>query len=160
MAMTFEQVVETVKQFSPKQREILSDLMGKWEIKAVRHEIARDAQESLTMFSQGKLKPQSAQNAIKELPENERHAYERYRDNLHYEASMFESSYTAAVMEGRKEGLLEGKLEGIKEGEKKKAMQIARNLLKTGGLNVQSIAAMTDLSIEDIRIMQTELGNS
>ncbi|MCI5163069.1 MAG: hypothetical protein D3917_13845 [Candidatus Electrothrix sp. AX5] len=69
MAMTFEQVVETVRQFSPKQREILSDLMSKWETEAVRHEIARDAQESLTMFRQGKLKPQSAQNAITELRE-------------------------------------------------------------------------------------------
>ncbi|MDU9047651.1 MAG: hypothetical protein Q3M30_02295 [Candidatus Electrothrix sp. Rat3] len=66
MAMTFEQVVETVKQFSPKQRELLSDLMSKWETEAVRHEIARDAQESLTMFRQGELKPQSAQSAIKE----------------------------------------------------------------------------------------------
>ncbi|CAK8711990.1 hypothetical protein GMJAKD_01235 [Candidatus Electrothrix aarhusensis] len=43
--------------------------MGKWEIKAVRYEIARDAQESLTMFRLGKLKPQSAENAIKELRE-------------------------------------------------------------------------------------------
>ncbi|WLE97311.1 MAG: hypothetical protein QTN59_00455 [Candidatus Electrothrix communis] len=66
MAMTFEQVVDSVRQFSPKQREILSDLMSKWEAEAVRHEIARDAQESLTMFSQGELKPQSAQGAIKE----------------------------------------------------------------------------------------------
>lgn len=69
MAMTFEQVVDTVRQFSPKQREILSDLMDKWETEAVRHEIAGDAQESLTMFRQGKLKPQSAQSAIKELRE-------------------------------------------------------------------------------------------
>ncbi|MCW5207566.1 hypothetical protein VU10_06390 [Desulfobulbus sp. US1] len=44
----------------------MADLMGKWETEALRHEIARDAQESLTMFSQGKLKPQSAQGAIKE----------------------------------------------------------------------------------------------
>jgi len=69
MAMTFEQVVETVKQFSPKQREFLPDLMSKWKTEAVRHEIARDAQESLTMFRLGKLKPQSAENAIKELRE-------------------------------------------------------------------------------------------
>ncbi len=40
MAMTFEQVVDTVRQFSPKQREILADLMSKWETEAVRHEIA------------------------------------------------------------------------------------------------------------------------
>ncbi|MCP4700810.1 MAG: hypothetical protein GY862_28750 [Gammaproteobacteria bacterium] len=44
-------------------------LMSKWETEAVRHEIARDAQESLTMFRQGKLSPQSAQSAMKELRE-------------------------------------------------------------------------------------------
>ena len=69
MAMTFEQVVDTVRQFIPKQREILADLMSKWETEAVRHEIARDAQKSLTMFRQGELKPQSAQSAITELRE-------------------------------------------------------------------------------------------
>jgi hypothetical protein len=43
--------------------------MRKWETEAIRHEIAKDAQESLAMFRQGKFKPQSAQNAIKELRE-------------------------------------------------------------------------------------------
>jgi hypothetical protein len=40
--------------------------------------------------------------------------------------------------------------EGVHEGEKKKAIQIARKLLRTGGLTVQSIAAMTDLSEEEV----------
>ena len=43
--------------------------MSKWEVEAVRHEIAGDAQESLAMFRQGKLRPQSAQSAITELRE-------------------------------------------------------------------------------------------
>lgn len=70
MAMTFEQVVETVKQFSPKQREILSDLMSKWETEALRHEIAKNAKESLALFRRGELRSQSAQDAIKELREH------------------------------------------------------------------------------------------
>ncbi|MCI5124060.1 MAG: hypothetical protein D3925_06185 [Candidatus Electrothrix sp. AR5] len=48
---------------------MLFDLISKWETEAVRHEIARDAQESLAIFRQGKLKLQSAENAIKELRE-------------------------------------------------------------------------------------------
>ena len=39
--------------------------------------------------------------------------------------------------------------EGVHEGEKKKAVQTARKLL-AGGLDVQSIAAMTDLSEEEV----------
>lgn len=64
VAMTFEQVVETVRQCSPKQREVLSDLMRKWEIEAVRHEIAGDAKESLKLFRQGVLQPQSTTEVI------------------------------------------------------------------------------------------------
>lgn len=62
VAMTFEQVVETVRQCSPKQREVLSDLMRRWEI-------ADDAKRSLDLFRQGVLQPQSATEAIQELRE-------------------------------------------------------------------------------------------
>ncbi|MCI5163970.1 MAG: hypothetical protein D3917_18530 [Candidatus Electrothrix sp. AX5] len=44
--------------------------------------------------------------------------------------------------------------EGVHKGEKKKAVQIARKLLAAGGLDVQSIAAMTDLSEEEVRSLQ------
>ncbi|MGR0482760.1 MAG: hypothetical protein ACTFAL_15535 [Candidatus Electronema sp. V4] len=69
VAMTFEQVVETVRQCSPEQRGVLSDLMRRWEIEAVRREIAEDAKESLELFHQGILQPQSATEAIQELLE-------------------------------------------------------------------------------------------
>jgi hypothetical protein len=67
---TFEQVVEKVKQFSPEQRKMLTHLIKKWEIEAVRHEIARDAKDSLQQFRQGNLRPQSAQSVIRELRES------------------------------------------------------------------------------------------
>lgn len=69
VAMTFEQVVETVRQCSPEQREVLSDLMRKWELEAVRREIAEDAKKSLELFRQGVLRSQSATEAIQELRE-------------------------------------------------------------------------------------------
>ncbi|MCI5164365.1 MAG: hypothetical protein D3917_20620, partial [Candidatus Electrothrix sp. AX5] len=84
------------------------------------------------------------------LPDSERRAYERHRENLHYQASMFESSYTAAVLEGIKEG--------EKRGEKKKAVQIARKLLQTGTLDIKTIAEMTELTEEEVRDVQAEHG--
>ncbi len=80
------------------------------------------------------------------LPDNERRAYERHRENLHYQASMFESSYTAAVLEGEK------------RGGKKKAVQIARKLLQTGTLDIKTIAEMTELTEEEVRGVQAEHG--
>ncbi|MCI5148973.1 MAG: hypothetical protein D3916_06225 [Candidatus Electrothrix sp. MAN1_4] len=67
MAMTFEQVVETVRQCSSEQRRGLSDLMRRWEIEAVRREIADDAKKSLELFRRGDFQPQSAQEVIQEL---------------------------------------------------------------------------------------------
>ncbi|MGB5687134.1 MAG: hypothetical protein WBM35_15100 [Candidatus Electrothrix sp.] len=63
---------------------------------------------------------------------------------------MFESSYTAAVLEGIKEG--------EKRGEKKKAVQIARKLLQTGTLDIKTIAEMTELTEEEVRDVQAEHG--
>ncbi len=67
MSMTFEEVVETVRQFPAEQREILVDLIRGWRIETRRREIARDAHESLAAFRKGELKPQSARAVIAEL---------------------------------------------------------------------------------------------
>ncbi|WP_339138333.1 MAG: Rpn family recombination-promoting nuclease/putative transposase [Candidatus Electrothrix sp. GW3-4] len=93
---------------------------------------------------------------IMKLPDNERRAYERHRENLHYRASMFETSYTAAVLEGRIEGKKEGLKEGEQRGEKKKALQVARKLLQAGTLDIKTIADMTELTEEEVRALQTE----
>jgi len=67
MAMTFEQVVEMVRQFPAEQQELFIDLIRGWRTEARRREIAYDAQESLTAFRSGQLKTQSAQEVITEL---------------------------------------------------------------------------------------------
>jgi len=67
MAMTFEQVVETIRQFPAEQQEILIDLIRGWRTETRRREIAHDAQKSLAAFRSGQLKPQSAQAVITEL---------------------------------------------------------------------------------------------
>jgi predicted HTH domain antitoxin len=72
---------------------------------------------------------------ILKLSEEERRAYERYQDDLHYQASMVESSYTI----------------GVKKGEDKKALQIAINLIKKGVLDAQEIAELTELPLEKIQ---------
>ena len=70
MAMTFEQVVEMIRQFLAEQQEMLTDLIRGWRIETRRREIARDAQESLAAFRSGQLKPQSAQAVISELQQS------------------------------------------------------------------------------------------
>jgi len=67
MAMTFEQVIETIRQFPAEQQEMLIDLIRGWRTETRRREIARDAQESLAAFRSGQLEPQSAQAVVTEL---------------------------------------------------------------------------------------------
>jgi ribulose bisphosphate carboxylase small subunit len=69
MTMTFEQVAETVRRFSPEQREMLANLMQGWQTESLRHEIAEDARESLAAFHGGQFEPQSARDVIRELRE-------------------------------------------------------------------------------------------
>ncbi|MCI5143548.1 MAG: hypothetical protein D3909_17865, partial [Candidatus Electrothrix sp. ATG1] len=76
---------------------------------------------------------------ILKLSDEERRAYERYQDDLHYQASMVESSYTI----------------GVKKGEDRKALQIAMNLIKKGVLDTQEIAELTELPVEEIKKMIT-----
>ena len=87
---------------------------------------------------------------ILHLPEQERLAYERYQEDLHYQASMVESSFTI----GREKGKKEGKKEGRMEGKQEQAREIAVNLLQAGLLDSKTIAAMTGLTQEEIKALQ------
>jgi predicted transposase/invertase (TIGR01784 family) len=75
------------------------------------------------------------------LPEEERKAYEVYQEDLHYQASMFESSYGDGYYEGKVEGRAEGKAEGIDQATK----NIAFNLIKQG-MAIDQVVMVTGLS--------------
>ncbi len=71
---------------------------------------------------------------ILKLPEQERLAYEKYQDDLHYQASMLESSYTI----------------GIKKGRKERNIEVAIDLLAGGILDTKTIAKTTNLTVEEV----------
>ena len=106
------------------------------------------------------LKKAKQELDILKLPEEERVAYERYRDDLHYQASMVESSYTIGMKKGEKrgekKGIKKGEKKGIKKGERKGIKKVARNLISAGLLDVESIARVTGLDMEDIKTLKTE----
>ncbi|NGZ07015.1 MAG: Rpn family recombination-promoting nuclease/putative transposase [Magnetococcales bacterium] len=52
---------------------------------------------------------------IMHLPEPERQAYERYQEDLHFQASMVASTYGLGLIEGEKRGRQEGRQEGKAE---------------------------------------------
>ncbi len=79
------------------------------------------------------------------LSEDQRIDYEIDMRNLSLDNSLIYS----ATQSGLIDGIKIGKEEGIKEGEKKKALKIAKNLLKSK-ISIKKIAKATGLSISEI----------
>ncbi|MCI5180838.1 MAG: hypothetical protein D3911_16260, partial [Candidatus Electrothrix sp. AW3_4] len=75
---------------------------------------------------------------------------ERYQNDLHYQASMVESSYTIGVIKGEKRGRAEGRAEGQIEGKR----EVAIKLLASGSLDIGAIAEITGLSVGELQSLQ------
>ena len=83
------------------------------------------------------------------LPEDEQKAYEHYKDDLHYQASMFESSFGDGYNEGEAVGIEKGMEMGIEQGKEQTTKLIALKLIKQGA-TIEVIAAVTGLSVTAI----------
>jgi len=83
-------------------------------------------------FSARGLREAKSKLDVMKLPEQERIAYQRYLDDLSYQASMVQSSYGIGVIEGGKE----------------KAVAIAR-ALKAKGIPDEVIAETTGLTLDE-----------
>jgi len=114
--------------------DIAKDSLDEWIYFLKNEEIKPD-------FKARGLKKAQLELDILKLPNEERLAYERYQDDRHYQASMVESSYTV------------GHLKGVQKGQKQKSIEIAKNLI--GLLDAQTIAAKTSLSIEEVKLLET-----
>lgn len=110
--------------------DIIKDPLDEWIYFLKNGEVRDD-------FSAKGIQKARQELDITKLSNEEHRAYARYQDDLHYQASMVESTYTA--------GMLKGKEEARKE---KKA--IAASLLQSGLLDLDKIAAMTGLTLEEV----------
>lgn len=77
--------------------DIAKDSLDEW-IYFLKNEEVKDG------FTAKGLKAAETKLAILKLSPEERQGYERYKDDLHYQASMYESSFVDGYREGRQEG--------------------------------------------------------
>ena len=84
--------------------------------------------------------------------EDERLDYERYKESLHYQASMYESTYVVGKMEGIKEGMEKGIEQGIEQGVEKKSLEIAKGMLAEG-FDIETIVKITGLNKESVLML-------
>jgi predicted transposase/invertase (TIGR01784 family) len=95
--------------------DIAKDTLDEW-IYFLKNEEIKDG------FKAKGLEKAKRQFDILSLSDEERKAYSRYQDNLHYEASMWESTFVSGKREGIKEGM--------KEGMKENRIEVAKAMLK------------------------------
>ncbi len=103
-------------------------------------------------FTAKGLKEAEEKLSIMKLPENEQKAYEHYKDDLHYQASMFESSFGDGYHEGEAAGIEKG----IEMGMEKTTKTIALKLIQQG-VAIENIVAVTGLSVTAVEhLISTE----
>ena len=130
--------------------DIARDTLDEW-IYFLKNEEIKES------FTAKGLKEAEEKLSIMKLPEEEQKAYEQYQDDLHYQASMFESSYGDGYYvgkeegreEGKEEGREEGKEEGREEGREETTRTIAIKLIQQG-TEIEIIKAVTGLSVKAI----------
>ncbi len=151
--------------------DVAKTTLDEW-IYFLKHEEIKDE------FKAQGLKQAKEKLDILKLPEEERQAFERYVDDLHYQASMVDSSYGFGRMKGRKEGLekglekgrkegleeglekglekgrKEGLEEGLGKGLERGVKKVAASLLDI--LDDETISLKTGLSVEEVRRLRNE----
>jgi predicted transposase/invertase (TIGR01784 family) len=118
-----------------KFNEITKDSLDEW-IYFLKTATIKD-----NFTAKGIKKAQKSLDVL-QLDTEERHAYEAHQEDLHYQASMFESSYGVGERKGMRKGRIEEKIE------------IAKNLLDI--LEIDVIAAKTGLSIEEVQALKNK----
>ena len=107
-------------------------------------------------FTAKGLKEAEEKLSIMKLPEDEQRAYEHYKDDLHYQASMFESSFGDGYHEGEAAGVEKGIEKGIQMGMEKTTNTIALKLIQQG-VAIENIVAVTGLSVTAVEhLISTE----
>jgi predicted transposase/invertase (TIGR01784 family) len=123
--------------------DIAKDSLDEWIYFLKNEEIKTDFK------AKGLEEAQEALDVLK-MPPHERMAYERYHEQLHYEASMYESTYVLGKQEGKEEGLQQGVQQGLQQGILETKRQTVL-LAHQQGMAIEVIAGITQLSPDEVR---------
>jgi predicted transposase/invertase (TIGR01784 family) len=122
--------------------DIARDTLDEW-IYFLKHEQIKDE-----FRAKGLQKAKEILDVMR-LSDSERAAYERHAEDLHYQASMYESTYVSGKLDGIKEGMEQGMAQGMAQGQQQEKLALAR-LMKQNGEAVEKIARYTQLTLDEI----------
>lgn len=117
--------------------DVARDTLDEWVYFLKHEEIKED-------FSARGLKEAKTKLDVMKLPRAEQLAYQRYLDDLSYQASIVQSSYGI----GKQEGVEEGLEKGVKEG-----VRTIAKTMKAKGMPLDVIVEMSGLTEEEIEAL-------
>ena len=118
--------------------DIAKDTLDEW-IYFLKNEEIKES------FTAKGLKEAEEKFSVMKLPEDEQKAYEHYKDDLHYQASLFESSFGDGYHEGEVIGLEKGVGIGVEQTTKTIALKLIQQ-----DTAIETIATVTGLSVSAI----------
>jgi len=131
--------------------DVAKDTLDEWIFFLKNEEIKED------FSAKGLLEAKEKLDLMK-LPAEQRKAYEAYQDDLHYQASMFESSYGEGYLDGVDKGIEKGIKTGIEKGiekgiDKGKLENIREIVLRMHkkGLDIEIIAEFAGITQNDVK---------
>ena len=122
--------------------DIAKNTLDEW-IYFLKNEEIKDS------FQAKGLKQAKQELDILKLSDTERQAYDSYQEDLHYQASMYESSYGIGHIEGKEEGIEQGKEQEREESKKDKQQMIQK--MHQAGSTIEFICQVTGLTIEEVK---------
>ena len=83
-------------------------------------------------------------------------AYDKFWDSVSVERTLLDDRYQKGKEEGIAEGMEKGRAEGMEKGMSQRSLKIARKMLAKG-LDDTTIIEMTGLSLDEIRLLKSQM---
>ena len=108
------------------------------------------------LIQQQQYLPTTEELEISGFTDAELRAYDKFWDSVSVERTLLDDRYQKGKEEGIAEGMEKGRAEGMEKGLSQRSLEIARKMLAKG-LDDTTIMEMTGLSLDEIRLLKSQM---
>ena len=108
------------------------------------------------LIQQQQYLPTTEELEISGFSDAELRAYDKFWDSVSVERTLLDDRYQKGKEEGIAEGMEKGRAEGMEKGMSQRSLEIARKMLAKG-LDDTTIMKMTGLSLDEIRLLKSQM---
>ena len=108
------------------------------------------------LIQQQQYLPTTEELEISGFSDAELRAYDKFWDSVSVERTLLDDRYQKGKEEGIAEGMEKGRAEGMEKGLSQRSLEIARKMLAKG-LDDTTIMEMTGLSLDEIRLLKSQM---